>query len=177
MPEPSANALATTAIVLGAIAVCACFLSWAEPRRPAGDIAAELKRGLEGPERPEDAPRLLGGLREAYAQSGTGKPFHGIWVAVLAGLGALVAMVAASMKDEARARHAETALRAAGAIFALAFLVVLIDSSSGIYERKDRAAGLWIAMVAALAAALVATFASARVDGPADAAESVEQDG
>lgn len=169
----TSNSLATTAIVLGAIVVGACFLPWAAPRRSAADLAGELERGLETGDRPADAPLLIGGLREAYAQAGTGKPFHGMWAALLAGLGVVVTMVAASLKDEAR-KHAEMTYRVAGAIFALAMLVVMLDAGSGIFGRKDRAAGLWIAMGAALAAALAATFASARAEVAGDVTDTVE---
>ncbi len=166
----SANTLATTAIVLGAVAVAACFFDWATPRRAAGEIRAELERDLRAPDRQGDVPGRISHLREAYGQAGMGKPFHGIWVAVIAGIAVLVTMVAASLKDDARARYAETTYRVAGAIFAIGMFVVLLDASSGLFQRKDRALGLWIALGASLAAALAATFASTRL-GDGESAE------
>lgn len=165
MGRLSDNPLGTAAIVLGAVVVAACFLDWASPRRAASAIRAGLERDLQAPERPDDVPGRIGELREAYGQAGTGKPFHGVWVAVIAGLATLITMAAASLEGEARARYAETAYRVAGAIFAVGMFVVLLDAGSGLFQRKERALGLWIALAASLGAALAATFASTRLRG------------
>ena len=125
----SASNLSTAALVLAALAVGATFLDWAVPAKSAADLYADtLREHAEGT--PLD-PRRQAELREAYPLQGVDAPFHAVWFILLQVVGAGLVVAGISLaKHPGRRRLAEGLLRAGGAVFAVAFLVAMLDSSS-----------------------------------------------
>ena len=118
---------------------------------------------LDGGE--EEPGALMREMQAAYDLEGTDKPFHGIWVIVVAALGAVLAAIGVSLSSLAtHARGAaEKTLRAAGILFACGAVIVLLDGAPGNFRTAERGTGFWLTLVLTLAACFCVTLASARI--------------
>ena len=160
----TANHLAQGALFCGVLALVACLLSWATPRRSLADLQAEAYRAKADGD--EAGPgTLVEETRRAFDVSGTKEPFHGIWVVILSALGILTAGVGAlflTLEGQFR-RPAEKILRLAGVLFGVGAMLVLLDGSPGNFPFAVRATGWWMALSFSLLACFCATVGSTRV--------------
>lgn len=165
----TANHLAQGALFCGVMAVVACFLTWSMPERSLADLRAEAYRAQADGD-PTEAGTVVAETRLAFEVAGTRKPFHGIWVVVLAALGIITAGIGAlflTLEGQFR-QPAEKILRVAGVLFAAAAVLVLLDGSPSNFPYSQRASGWWLALVCSLVACFCATMGSARVPKIAD---------
>ncbi len=166
--------LSTAALVCAALAAGTCLLDWAVPPRSLAAVYASAHAShLRG-----DREAVAAAAREAaraFPLQGTDQPFHGLWVLVLAGVGAALAAAGSAAATRADGRSAaEGVLRGSGVVLGLGFLVVLVDVGADIYDERSRALGLWLTAGLLLAGCFAATFASAKLDDPEAASTAGE---
>ncbi len=159
----SASHLSTAAIVCALLGAVTCLLDWAVPPRSlaAATAAAHASR-LDGGG--NDAAHRVREVATAFPLQGTDQPLHGIWVMVLAALGAgLIAGGLLLAGQPGRQQVAEGTVRGAGVVLALGFLLVLMDVGSDVFAQRERGLPLWITGVLLVAGCLAATFASVKL--------------
>ncbi|MDA1194311.1 MAG: hypothetical protein O2894_03935 [Planctomycetota bacterium] len=156
----SSSRLVTGSVIAALLVVGAIFLDWAVPERTAAELYADTLR--EHAEGQALEPAREAAIRQAYPLQGTDEPFHGVLLAVIAGLAAAL-LIAGSAVAETQAARAETLLRAGGVALGLAFVLALLDTSSEVFALRNRGLGLYLALVCSLAGCLAGTVASARV--------------
>jgi len=160
--------LSTAALVCAALAAGACLLDWAVPPRSLAAInAAAHANHMRG-----NREAVAAAAREAaraFPLQGTDEPFHGLWVVVLAGVGAALAAAGSAAATRADGHSsAEGVLRGSGVTLGLGFLVVLMDFGSDIFDQRARAPALWFTAGLLLVGCLAATFASTKLEAPPD---------